>query len=117
MDAALNSKFDQILCLKDNPERFEDESQVTPYLRLVTGFRYCLEKISHRKWGDADQPSEEGNFYQIVPDRVDNGFFDWYCDNRPYHQAFRTVEMAVLYFVFYWHIWQKEKIAPKPSGA
>ena len=109
MDAALNDKFDQILCLENNPEKFENENQVTPYLRLITGFRYCPAKVSFRRWGSTESEPEEGQFYQIVPDRVDNGFFDWYCGNRPYHQHFRTVEMAVLYFVFYWHIWKKEK--------
>src|SRR4051812_6576543 len=109
MDAALNSKFDQILSLENNPEKFEDENQVTPYLRLITGYRYCLANASHRRWGKPESDMEEGHFYQIVPDQVDNGFFNWYCDNRPCHQRFRTVEMAVLYFVFYWHIWKQEK--------
>jgi hypothetical protein len=111
MDAALNSKFEQILRLEHNPEKFEDEQQVTPYLRLITGFRYRLAVMTHRRWGQVDAPMEDGRFYQIMPDQVDNGFFDWYCVNRPFHQHFCTVEMAVLYFVFYWHIWQKEKAA------
>jgi len=113
MDAALNSKFEQILCLDQDPEKFEDEQQVTPYLRLITGFRYRLAITTHRRWADRENPLEEGRFYQITPDQMDNGFFDWYCNNRPCHQHFKTVEMAVLYFVFYWHIWQKEMVAVK----
>src|SRR5256886_7042874 len=109
MDAALNNKFDQILDFEKSFEKFENENQVVPYLRIVTSYRYCLVMSSHRKWGSEDSLPEEGQFYQIVPDQVDNGFFDWYCDNRPFHQLFRTVEMALLHFVFYWHVWLNEK--------
>ena len=111
MNPGLYDKFEQILKFEHHLERFEDENQVVPYLRLLTDYRYTVEISHHRKWGDVSSPQEEGNFYQIVPDRVDNGFFDWYCDNLPYHQHFKTVEMALLHFVFYWHVWMKEKEA------
>lgn len=107
MDEALNDKFEQILRFDNTMERFEDENQVTPYLRMVTGYRYGLEISLHRKWGSAGSVQEQGKFYQIIPDRVDDGFFDWYCDNRPYQQFFRTMEMAVLHFVFYRHVWKE----------
>lgn len=108
MDAALNDKFDQILNFDLNHEKFENEYQIVPYLRLVTGCRYGVETSAHRRWGNASSPQEEGKFYQIIPDRVDDGFFDWYCDFRPFHQFFRTVEMALIHFVFFWHVWRDE---------
>jgi hypothetical protein len=108
MDAGLKNKFDQILKIDDVNERFEDENQVVPYLRMLTDYRYTVEITTHRRWGSEDSALQEGRFYQIVPDRVDNGYFDWYCDNRPDHQHFKTVEMALLHFVFYWHVWMKE---------
>ena len=109
MDEALDNKFDQILSIDISNERFENENQVVPYLRMVTGYRYGVEISLHRKWGTRESPVETGKFYQIIPDRVDNGFFDWYCDNRPFHQSFHTVEMALLYFMFYWHVWMKQR--------
>lgn len=108
MDTAIQSKFEQILALGRDAEKFEDAQQVTPYLRYVTGCRYRLEKTGHRRWGDAGSPLEEGTFYQILPDQVDTGFYNWYCNNRPYHQLYHTPEMALLQFVFYWHVWQTE---------
>ena len=109
MDAMLNDKFEQILNFEKEGERFENENQVVPYLRIVTSCRYCLSVSLHRQWGNKDSPKEEGRFFQIVPDQVDDGFFDWYCDNHPFHQFFRTAEMALLHFVFYWHVWKSEK--------
>ncbi len=92
MDAAVKSKFEQILALDHQVEKLEDAQQVTPYLRYVTGYRYRLERSNHRRWGNAESPLEEGDFYQILPDQVDNGFYDWYCNNRPNHQWYRTPE-------------------------
>ena len=109
MDTGINDKFEQILKFDPATERFEDENQVVPYLRLLTDYRYAVEISMHRRWGQAGGDVEEGRFYQIVPDRVDDGFFDWYSDNRPDHQHFKTVEMALLHFVFYWHLWKREK--------
>lgn len=109
MDTGLTDKFDQILKFDMATERFEDENQAVPFLRLLTDYRYAVEISMHRRWGDAETELEEGRFYQIVPDLVDDGFFDWYCDFRPDHQHFRTVEMALLHFVFYWHVWTREK--------
>ena len=109
MKPALNDKFEQILKIDESSERFEDENQVVPYLRLLTDYRYTVELSLHRRWGNETSVIEEGKFYRIVPDRVDNGFFDWYSDNLPFHQHFKTVEMALLQFVFYWHFWMKEK--------
>ena|SRR4028118_487543 len=110
MEESINDKFDQILKLEPGTEKFENENQVTPYLRMVTSYRYNLELSKHRI---TEGEPESGNFFQIIPDRVDNGFFDWYCDNYPHKQLFKTVEMALLHFVFYWHVWKKETENPK----
>ena len=112
MDEAINDKFDQILKFNLDDEKFEDENQTVPYLRMITDYRYGVEVSNHRKWGNKDSPVEHGRFYQIIPDRVDDGFFDWYCNICPYHQLFKTVEMALLRFVFYWNVWRKDHTAP-----
>jgi hypothetical protein len=108
MDPTIQTKFEQILALSSDTEKLEDAQQVTPYLRYLTGCRYRLEQTNYRRWADQESPLEEGVFYQILPDQVDNGFYNWYCNNRPYHQLYRTPEMALLQFIFYWHVWQKE---------
>jgi hypothetical protein len=113
MHTGFNDKFNQILKLELSQEKFEDENQVIPYLRLLTDYRYNINMSLHRKWGIEDSPMEEGKFYQIVPDNVDNGFFDWYYENRRCYQFFKTIEMALLHFVFYFHVWKKDREALK----
>ena len=111
-----------------------DDAQVMPYLAYITGYKYCVAVGTGRIWGDEnakrhaqtleqehyntngeDEDSvaltESGSFYQIMPETDDDGFFDWYCDNRPNNQFFKTTEMAVLHFVFWWNVWQKEMIS------
>ncbi len=111
MHSGFNDKFNNILKLEPGQERFEDENQVIPYLRLLTDYRYNINMSLHRRWGSTDSLLEEGKFYQIVPDNVDDGFYDWYYENRRCYQFFKTVEMALLYFVFYRRVWLKGREA------
>lgn len=50
-----------------------------------------------------DQP-----FYQLMPNTIDDGFFDWYCYVQPNNQFFRTKEMCILYFIKYWTEWSRK---------
>ncbi|OIN59808.1 hypothetical protein [Arsenicibacter rosenii] len=83
-------------------ESFDTDVELGMYLFSITSQKYTIAQASERTWG---QVRENGLFYQIMPEGLDNGFFDWYISERPDHQFFRTVEMAVLYFIFYWNIW------------
>ncbi|GAB4024075.1 hypothetical protein [Spirosoma koreense] len=83
------------------------DRQVEIYLAGLTGYSYTIAQSSQRKWGDANSKIDEGNFYQITPDVEDDGFFDWYCEVRPYNQFFKTVENALIHFAFYRNLWEK----------
>ncbi|SFD91998.1 hypothetical protein [Spirosoma endophyticum] len=78
------------------------------YLFTITGYLYDVAQAAARKWGDEASLVEHGIFYQITPNTDDDGFFTWYCEVRPYHQFFKTVDSAVLHFVFYWTLWDKD---------
>jgi hypothetical protein len=88
-------------------EHFESEFQAESYLQQITRVNYTFAMASQRKWG-ANGPIEYGQFYQIMPDGIDTGFFDWYCIDRPYYQFFTSMEAAVLHFVYYWHVWSSK---------
>ncbi|WP_461054173.1 hypothetical protein [Spirosoma arcticum] len=89
-------------------EELTDERQVLMYLGLITGHKYVIATGSGRKWGSEDSRVEHGTFYQIMPDSDDDGFFDWYCEHRMHNQFFKSIDTAVLHFVFYHHIWKAE---------
>lgn len=77
------------------------------YLLTITGRSYTFANASHRKWDSEHAEIEEGNFFQLMPYSLDStGFFDWYCDERPYNQFFRNKHEAVLEFVKYWLAWK-----------
>jgi hypothetical protein len=48
MHTGFSDKFDQILKLDESQEKFEDENQVIPYLRLLTDYRYNINMSLHR---------------------------------------------------------------------
>lgn len=88
-------------------ENFDNDIDVKNYLIAMTNYPYSFAQGSDRKWGTSNK-IEHGVFYQLMPDkRDDGGFFYWYCDKRPNHQFFKTKEMCVLYFIKYWTDWDK----------
>ena len=89
-------------------ETFTTPREVLRYLHLITTNKYGVAASSQRKWGSEESEVESGTFYQIMPDDEDGGFFDWYCDTRPYNQFFTSIDAAVIHFVLYWHIWIKQ---------
>lgn len=87
---------------------FENEDDYSIYLKELTGFNYDFAISSHRKLSE-NSPVETGEFYQLMPTTKDDGFFDWYCDNRMYHQFFASQWAATLQFIKYWFQWQASK--------
>lgn len=79
--------------------------QIEKLLKSITGFSYSFATVSTRKWGheDAVKENSEAGFFQLMPDGLDDGFFDWYCLARQYHQFFITKENAVVNFLYYWN--------------
>ncbi len=88
-------------------EEIDDSKQVMLCLGIITGHKYIVATASSRMWGKKSKVVQ-GIFYQIMPDTMDDGFFDWYCDMRSHHQFFKTVEVAVIHFTVFWHIWKAE---------
>ncbi|CAN5721498.1 hypothetical protein BH10BAC2_BH10BAC2_17890 [soil metagenome] len=86
----------------DEADFFKNEDDFTNYLFDITGLDYSFAVSSDRMWGNK---KEKGTFYQLMPDSIDNGFFDWYCDRCPYHQFFKLKTEAVLRFMKYWWEW------------
>jgi hypothetical protein len=89
-------------------DRFENSLRAEIYLNLMTSLDYWIFINFSRKWGSEASNVETGKFYQIKPAKSDDGFFDWYCKTRPYHQSFISMEVAVLHFLAYRKFWQIE---------
>jgi hypothetical protein len=108
-------------------DHFSDlQEEVRQFLLEVTGERYSFATNVSRIWGrkvkkfgknedeileleDEDSAVsrvEHGTFFQLMPDRTDDGFFNWYCRERMYNQYFTTKEMCVAYFLKFWIIWK-----------
>jgi hypothetical protein len=91
-----------------NFENFDIENNTKEYLYFFTGQKYCFAESSSRVWTNSEiveQMECNKPFYQLMPETLDDGFFDWYCFNRPDNQFFKTREMCVLYFIKYWTDW------------
>lgn len=89
-------------------ENFDNEQNVRQYLQFFTNNLYSFAIASERVWTDTDNVEHmvaEKHFYQLMPDTIDNGFFEWYCYVRPNNQFFKTKEMCILYFIRYWTEW------------
>lgn len=103
----------------------ELQDDVREYLREVTNCSYSFAVTSKRIWGrkpikfgknedeilefededSAYKRIEDGQFYQLMPDGLDEGFFNWYCRERMYNQFFTTKEMCVASFLKFYIIW------------
>lgn len=101
---------------------FQRQEDYTIYLLEITGHQYSFAIASNRKWGSENAEVEEGTFYQLMRDREDDGFFDWYCAARPYEQFFHTELEAMLLFVHNWMRWkgvlavQSDRMGSKSKG-
>ena len=85
------------------------ESAISEMLHRITGHRYSFAIASNRCWDNADNAEADNaiGFFQLMPDDGDDGFFDTYCDERPWHQFFRSKEDCVLNFLYYWSKWKR----------
>ncbi|HRI20943.1 MAG TPA: hypothetical protein PLA68_08305 [Panacibacter sp.] len=52
---------------------FKDDDDFTNYLSDITGYDYSFAVSSNRTWGNKE---EKGSFFQLMPDSIDDGFFD-----------------------------------------
>jgi hypothetical protein len=83
-----------------------NDYELMELLYRVTGNVYSFATAQGRYLGSEEQFTREGTTYQLMPETTDNGFFDWYCDKRPYNQFFPSKNDCVLNFLKYWHIWK-----------
>ncbi len=101
--------------MKIDFEDFSNPMYIRKYTKALTNSEYVFAVGSNRKWGDSNAIETENNgkpFYQLMPDSLDEGFFDWYVSARSKYQFFKTEEMCLLHFVFYYDVWVKNG---KPS--
>ncbi len=116
----------------------DDTHEVGRFLHEITKYPYSFVVATKNIWGFKSQPENEelvdenlvdepdgelvnpvpeaGTFYQLIPDTVDDGFFNWYSQERSGYQFHNTREMAVVYFLKYWIIWNS-KGKPGPVHA
>ncbi|MCE6993063.1 hypothetical protein [Dyadobacter sp. CY323] len=104
---SLNQTLDEL------PNEKLSEIELVALLANLTGYVYTFANTSHQRWGRDGKIKKAGDknpagFFQIMPDKSDDGFFEWYCDNRIEYQFFRSKNKAVLHFIFYWIKWSKE---------
>lgn len=86
------------------------DSDLMELLYRITGNVYSFAEAQGRYLGSEENFTRTGTTYQLMPETLDNGFFDWYCDYRPYHQFFPLKQDCVLNFLKYWYIWQNKWI-------
>ena len=88
-------------------EDFDNQEDVRKYLYSITNNYYSFTVSSDRIWSNPEnvEHMKSEPFYQLMPDEIDDRFFNWYCNLRPNNQFFKTKEMCVLYFVKYWFEW------------
>jgi hypothetical protein len=93
-----------------NFENFENNQNAIQYIHFFTNQFYSFAVASERVWSEIENVEHMATglpFYQLMPDTIDDGFFDWYCYVRPNNQFFKTKEMCVLYFIKYWTEWSR----------
>lgn len=101
-----------------NFENFENDRDLREYLFFFTGHLYSFAESSLRIWGKGGEVEgskydpAKSTFYQLMPDEIDDGFFNYYVSIRPDNQFFKTKEMCVIHFVRFWTDWSRKG---KPS--
>jgi len=87
------------------------EKEARNYLKLMTGCNYVFAQGAHRKWGKSKDAELESKspYFQIMPDTLDDGFFDWYVSERSGFQFFEIRETCIVHFLHYRNIWLNQK--------
>lgn len=104
--------------LTELPNQKLSDMELIALLASLTGYIYTFANTSHQRWGPNGKVKKAGDdnpdgFFQLMPHKADDGFFEWYCDNRTEYQMFKSKNKAVLHFIFYWTKW---KNAGKPKS-
>ncbi|TYP73662.1 hypothetical protein [Aquimarina intermedia] len=88
-----------------------NEKEARIFLKQFTGHNYVFAQGAHRKWGKSEHtPLEEKTpYFQIMPDTVDDGFFNWYVIERSGKQFFELRETCIIHFLNYRIIWLNSK--------
>jgi hypothetical protein len=99
----------KILFVDLNDQQINDR-EMTTLLYSLTGHIYSFAVTSSMRWGKDgvilhSTNSHPDGFYQLMPDPIDDGFFDWYCYYRDDRQFFEAKENAVLHFIYFWQKW------------
>ena len=84
---------------------FKTDDDYSNYLFAITNYEYEFAESSVRVW---NLRQENGHFFQIMPVRIDDGFFNWYVQKCPHQQFFKYKAEAVLRFLKYWLEWKEE---------
>lgn len=84
---------------------FKNDDDYSNYLFAITNYEYEFAQSSVRAWNSTH---ENGHFFQIMPVRMDDGFFNWYVQKCPHQQFFKFKDEAVLRFVKYWLEWKEQ---------
>jgi hypothetical protein len=82
------------------------------YLLKETGSHYCFASSTTRSINNANNIEQKNDgtfFYQIMPDSIDNGFFDWYILEKKHNQFFETKEEAFIQFMKFWNAWKNNQ--------
>lgn len=85
---------------------FSGDRDYYNYLAAITGQDYLFASAAVRKWNNK---IDHGEFFQLMPLQVDDGFFDWYILESPNQQFFVNKTEAVLRFIKYWIEWKQMK--------
>lgn len=94
-------------------EIVKEPQDTRAYLHYITNNYYSFTTKLSRVWTNPDKKentTEDFPFFQLIPESEskDDGFFDWYIQERPYNQLFKTKETCLIYFVNYWTEWARQ---------
>lgn len=97
-----------------NEEILEEKELLETVLSIVK-HPHSFTEHSARIWGNNTKVEKSvNNYYQLKPNGIFN-FFDWYCENRCNFQFFKSKNLCVLNYLFYWSYWHKiGKPSPTP---
>ena len=94
-----------------NNLQIEDVTEflILDYILKETKYLYCFSTSINRSWNseiNIERKNDGSVFYQIKPDGLDGGFFNWYALERQHNQFFETKEEAFIEFMRYRKIWK-----------
>ncbi|MDC6387537.1 hypothetical protein PP182_02505 [Maribacter sp. PR1] len=82
-----------------------DKNFIIETLHKLTGYQNVFAVTNSRM--NEDQSIENGKFFQLMPKRLDGGFFDWYCIQNEYGQFYHSECECALKFISNYIEWRK----------